>query len=99
MFWLWPFRQQNGHSDRGGTPDVKRSPDPIATSLAMATSIPKNDQPAPGGATKPMAIVKSETRPRQSTDTADDRQETSGNPSHCHTFSQCSPLFLLFLFV
>ncbi|KAK3547565.1 hypothetical protein QTP86_025462 [Hemibagrus guttatus] len=69
--------QQNGHSDRGGTPEVKRSPDPTATSLAMATSIPKNEKPAPGGATKPAVIMKSDTGPRQGTDTADDRQETS----------------------
>ncbi|XP_058266305.1 uncharacterized protein rbbp8l isoform X2 [Hemibagrus wyckioides] len=87
--------QQNGHSDRGGTPDVKHSPDPIATSLAMATSIPKNDQLAPGGTTKPTAIVKSDTRPRQSTDTADDRQETSDKESE-HKRSQGWSLTHLF---
>lgn len=91
MFCPWPFRQQNGHPDRAGTPEVKHSPDPTATSLPMATSILKNDQPAPGGATKPTAIVKNESESRQSKDTPDERQEMSGNPSKIYcTYSQSS---------
>ncbi|XP_027001124.1 RBBP8 N-terminal-like protein isoform X2 [Tachysurus fulvidraco] len=73
--------QQNGHQDRAGTPEVKHSPDPTATSLSMATSILKNDQPAPGGATKPTAIVKHESESRQSKDTPDERQEMSDKES------------------
>ncbi|KAK2825221.1 hypothetical protein Q7C36_019148 [Tachysurus vachellii] len=73
--------QQNGHPDRAGTPEVNHSPDPTVTSLPMAPSILKNDQPAPGGATKPTAIVKNESESRQSKDTPDERQEMSDKES------------------
>ncbi|MCI4387493.1 hypothetical protein PGIGA_G00074790 [Pangasianodon gigas] len=75
------IEQQNGHSERAGTPEVKRSPDPTATSLSMATSVLKNDQPTPGGATTPAAIVKSEAEHSQSTETPGDGQETSDKGS------------------
>ncbi|KAM9444932.1 uncharacterized protein rbbp8l isoform 1-T2 [Clarias gariepinus] len=71
------IEQQNGHSERVETPEVKRSPEPTATPLSMATSVLKNDQSAPGGATSPTAIVKSEPEHSQRTEPPGDRQETS----------------------
>ncbi|XP_017342474.1 uncharacterized protein rbbp8l isoform X2 [Ictalurus punctatus] len=73
--------QQNGHSERAGTPEVKHSPNPTVTSLSMATSVLKNDQPAPGGATTPAANVKSETEHSQSKETPGDRPESSDKGS------------------
>lgn len=63
----------------------------------MATSVLKNDQPAPGGATTPAANVKSETEHSQSKETPGDRPESSGTASMIYcTFSQFSS-FLIYL--
>lgn len=70
------FSQQNGHSERTETPEVKLSPDHTAASLST-----KNDHLSPGGATTPAAIVKRETEHSQSAETPGVRQEASGNPS------------------
>ncbi|XP_060794023.1 uncharacterized protein rbbp8l [Neoarius graeffei] len=71
------IEQQNGHSERAGSPEVKHSPDLTATSLSMASSVLKNDHSAPGGAITTAAIVKHEPEHNQSLETPGDRQETS----------------------
>lgn len=79
IYWSWPSSQQNGHSERTETPEVKHSPDHTAASLSTASSGLKNDHLSPGGATTPAAIVKRETEHSQSAETPGVRQEASGN--------------------
>lgn len=55
----------------------------------MASSVLKNDQTTPGGATTPAAIVKRETEHSQGTETPGDRHESSGSTSVVYsTFSR-----------
>lgn len=95
IFWSLHFRKQNGHSERTGTPEVKHTSAHTAAPLSVATSVVKNDQVTPGGATTPAAIVKSEIEHNQSTKNPSDRQESSGNTSMiCWLFSQGSAYFI-----
>ncbi|XP_062871688.1 zinc finger protein jing homolog [Trichomycterus rosablanca] len=60
------LEQQNGHKEEASSPEVKLCPDPAAMTLTQTTSVLKNDQTAPGGATTPTATVKTEPERRLS---------------------------------